>query len=390
MDLPVLALRHCETEWATVASRLPGTQPSPSHGNPAAPRSEPSGKPIHAPSGLFCCPSFGGSPRAESPGDWARAPERADRNNELAWDEAQARAPGRIHDGTVRGSFRPHHASVLFRRVRGDPRPVRQVRRGHRLPYPGRGRARRDRSGKCRSAREMVCRTGKSTCAIRAFRRRTTTPWCRSPGTDAVSFCEWFSKKRARNIACRPRPNGNTPAAPGTSSRYYNGSDPEEVTQIANIADASAMKVFPRWNESVKSSDGYVYTSPVGRFRPEQLRPVRHAWQRGRVVFRPPRRRLHTSTLRRTIRKVRIRATRASDAAAASLASPVRATVTTESKRSGDPIGVSESCATSRPRPTSPCRRKPGRFTRLPRSCEHDRRRFAHCCSWSAADCRSA
>ena len=46
------------------------------------------------------------------------------------------------------------------------------------------------------------------------------------------------------------------------------GTDAEGLTKIGNVADAAAKAVFPHWNDFIKSSDGYVYTSPVGRFRP--------------------------------------------------------------------------------------------------------------------------
>ena len=86
-----------------------------------------------------------------------------------------------------------------------------------------------------------------------------------------------------------------------------------------------------------------------------------------------------TSTLQRTIPKVRTLARRTSGVAAASPASPGRDTVIMERKRSGDPIGAFESCATSTPRPMCPCRHRSGRFTILPRSREHDRRHFGQC-----------
>ena len=54
----------------------------------------------------------------------------------------------------------------------------------------------------------------------------------------------------------------------GTIGRNYLGTDAEGLTKIGNVADAAAKAVFPHWNDFVKSSDGYVYTSPVGRFRP--------------------------------------------------------------------------------------------------------------------------
>ena len=39
------------------------------------------------------------------------------------------------------------------------------------------------------------------------------------------------------------------------------------MTRVANVADAAARKVFSHWTATVKSSDGYAYTSPAGHFR---------------------------------------------------------------------------------------------------------------------------
>jgi formylglycine-generating enzyme len=40
---------------------------------------------------------------------------------------------------------------------------------------------------------------------------------------------------------------------------------------VGNIADATAKAVFPLWPRFAKSSDGYVYTSPVGKFLPNSF-----------------------------------------------------------------------------------------------------------------------
>ncbi len=48
----------------------------------------------------------------------------------------------------------------------------------------------------------------------------------------------------------------------------YNGSG--NFTDIANIADASTKTKFPAW-QGIDSSDGFVYTSPVGQFRPNNF-----------------------------------------------------------------------------------------------------------------------
>jgi sulfatase modifying factor 1 len=88
---------------------------------------------------------------------------------------------------------------------------------------------------------------------------------------DATTFCEWLSQKEGKKYRLPTEAEWEYACRAGTMSRFYNGDDPEDATQIGNVADATAKAVFPRWGESVKSSDGFVYTSPVGHFRPNNF-----------------------------------------------------------------------------------------------------------------------
>ncbi len=88
---------------------------------------------------------------------------------------------------------------------------------------------------------------------------------------DATAFCDWLSQKEGKRYRLPTEAEWEYACRAGTMSRYYNGNETEDITQIGNVADAAAKKVFPLWGESVKSSDGYVYTSPVGRFRPNNF-----------------------------------------------------------------------------------------------------------------------
>ena len=54
----------------------------------------------------------------------------------------------------------------------------------------------------------------------------------------------------------------------GTTTRYYSGDDPETLAKVANIADATFKATFPNAKYTIKASDGYVFTSPVGSFKP--------------------------------------------------------------------------------------------------------------------------
>ncbi|MGD0383764.1 MAG: SUMF1/EgtB/PvdO family nonheme iron enzyme, partial [Thermoguttaceae bacterium] len=54
----------------------------------------------------------------------------------------------------------------------------------------------------------------------------------------------------------------------GTTTHYYSGDDPETLAKVGNIADASAKRKFADWKFTIAADDGYVFTAPVGKFKP--------------------------------------------------------------------------------------------------------------------------
>jgi len=84
---------------------------------------------------------------------------------------------------------------------------------------------------------------------------------------DAVAFCKWLSGKEGKTYQLPSEAEWEYACRAGTTTRFYSGDDPETLAKVGNVADAAAKAKFPDWTWTIKASDGYVFTSPVGSFQ---------------------------------------------------------------------------------------------------------------------------
>ncbi|MGD0897015.1 MAG: formylglycine-generating enzyme family protein [Thermoguttaceae bacterium] len=100
------------------------------------------------------------------------------------------------------------------------------------------------------------------------FEQTDEHPVVNASWNDAVAFCKWLSRKEGKTYRLPTEAEWEYACRAGTTTRYYSGDDPETLAKVGNVADATAKAKFPDWKWTIKASDGYVFTSPVGSFKP--------------------------------------------------------------------------------------------------------------------------